>query len=51
MLFGIFVGLLGWFLQGLGEFSLFIPATAWIAFTLLGVLMGQLRINSTQKQR
>jgi O-antigen ligase len=47
MLFGIFAGLLAWFLQGLGEFSLFIPATAWVAFTLLGVLIGQLRINST----
>lgn len=34
--FAIFVGLLGWFAQGLGEFSLFIPALAWTAFTLLG---------------
>jgi len=49
ILFGIFVGLLGWYLQGVGEFSLFIPATAWVAFTLLGVLIGQLRINSTEK--
>jgi O-antigen ligase len=51
ILFGIFVGLLGWFLQGLGEFSLFIPGTAWVAFTLLGVLIGQLRINSTEKRQ
>jgi O-antigen ligase len=32
----ILAGLLGWFAQGFGEFGLFIPATAWIAFTLLG---------------
>ena len=34
--FSIFVGLLGWFVQGIGEFSLYIPALAWTAFTLLG---------------
>ena len=34
--FAIFVGLLGWFVQGTGEFSLYIPALAWTAFTLLG---------------
>ena len=33
-------GLLGWFAQGLGEFGLYIPATAWIAFVLLGGLVG-----------
>jgi O-antigen ligase len=49
VLFAIFVGLLGWFLQGVGEFGLFIPALAWVAFTLLGVLIGQMRINSTEK--
>jgi O-Antigen ligase len=32
----ILAGLLGWFAQGFGEFGLFIPATAWMAFTLLG---------------
>ena len=32
----LFLGLLGWFVQGLGEFGLFIPALAWIAFTFLG---------------
>jgi hypothetical protein len=36
--FAIFVGLLGWFAQGLGEFGLFVPALAWTAFTLLGSL-------------
>ena len=34
--FAIFAGLLGWFIQGAGEFSLYIPALAWTAFTLLG---------------
>ncbi|HZT22626.1 MAG TPA: O-antigen ligase family protein [Verrucomicrobiae bacterium] len=36
--FALFAGLLGWFLQGLGEFELYIPALAWTAFTLLGCL-------------
>jgi hypothetical protein len=34
----IFLGVLGWFIQGLGEFSLYVPALAWTAFTLLGLL-------------
>jgi O-antigen ligase len=38
--FAIFAGLLGWFVQGLAEFSLFIPALAWTAFALLGCLVG-----------
>jgi O-antigen ligase len=38
--FAIFAGLLGWFVQGLGEFSLYVPALAWLAFTLLGCLTG-----------
>jgi len=36
IIFAIFIGLLGWFVQGIGEFSLYIPALAWTAFTLLG---------------
>jgi hypothetical protein len=36
IVFAIFIGLLGWFAQGVGEFSLYIPALAWTAFTLLG---------------
>jgi hypothetical protein len=40
MAFAIFIGLLGWFVQGIGEFSLYIPALAWTAFTLLGCLLG-----------
>ncbi len=37
--FAIFLGLLGWFMQGMGEFSLYIPALAWTAFALLGCLV------------
>jgi O-antigen ligase len=37
----VYAGLLGWFMQGLGEFSLYVPALAWTAFTLLGCLVGQ----------
>lgn len=40
MAFTIFAGLLGWFVQGAGEFGLYIPALAWTAFTLLGCLLG-----------
>ena len=36
IVFAIFIGLLGWFVQGLGEFSLYIPSLAWTAFALLG---------------
>jgi O-antigen ligase len=38
--FAIFIGVLAWFIQGVGEFGLFIPASAWTAFTLLGCLHG-----------
>jgi O-antigen ligase len=38
--FAIFAGLLGWFIQGIGEFGLYVPALAWTAFTLLGCLLG-----------
>jgi len=37
---GVFLGLLGWFVQGLSEFSLYVPALAWTAFTLGGALLG-----------
>lgn len=36
MSFAISLGLLAWFLQGFGEFGLYIPAMAWTAFTLMG---------------
>jgi O-Antigen ligase len=38
--FAVFIGLLGWFVQGIGEFGLYVPALAWTAFTLLGCLVG-----------
>jgi hypothetical protein len=40
LIFAIIAGLLGWFVQGIGEFSLYIPALAWTAFTLLGASLG-----------
>ncbi len=40
MAFAIFIGLLGWFVQSIGEFGLYVPALAWTAFTLLGCLIG-----------
>jgi O-antigen ligase len=47
--FAILAGLLGWFAQGLGEFSLYIPGLAWVAFTLLGCLLGQQTIEIDKK--
>jgi O-antigen ligase len=38
--FGVWLGLLGWFLQGLIDFSLYVPSVAWCAFALLGWLLG-----------
>lgn len=37
---GVWYGLLGWSLQGLVEFGLYIPAISWSGFTLLGWLLG-----------
>jgi O-antigen ligase len=34
--FGVWLGLLGWFVQSLFEFGLYVPGSAWIAFALLG---------------
>jgi O-antigen ligase len=36
------LGLVGWFAQGFIEFGLYVPATAWCAFSLLGWLLGTL---------
>ncbi len=47
--FAIFAGLLGWFVQGLGEFSLYVPALAWTAFTLLGCLTSRETIRFDKK--
>lgn len=46
-LFPTFLGLLGWFSQGLIEFSLYIPGLAWLVFSLLGLLLGLLENTST----
>jgi O-antigen ligase len=37
--FAVFLGLLGWFVQGFSEFGLYVPALAWAAFTLSGCLL------------
>jgi hypothetical protein len=36
----VWLGVLGWSLQSLVEFGLYIPALAWPAFTFLGWLLG-----------
>lgn len=38
--FAVWLGLLGWALQGVGEFTLYIPAVAWPAFAFAGWLLG-----------
>jgi O-antigen ligase len=50
---GVWLGLLGWAIQGLAEFGLYIPAIAWSAFGLLGWLLGTARngIDSEAKER
>jgi len=39
--FALWLGVLGWSLQGLVEFPLYIPALAWPAFAFLGLLLGK----------
>lgn len=39
----LWLGLLGWALQGLIEFPLYMPALAWPAFTFFGLLLGSCR--------
>ena len=43
--FGIFAGLLGWFVQGFGEFSLYVPALAWTAFCLGAGFVAEFKSN------
>lgn len=38
-LFAVWLGVLGWALQSFMEFGLYIPALAWLAFALLGLLV------------
>jgi len=44
---GTWLGLLGWSLQSLIDFSLYVPAIAWCAFALLGWLLGTRRRSLT----
>jgi len=37
--FAVWLGLVGWWLQGLLEFGLYIPALAWCGFALMGWLL------------
>jgi O-antigen ligase len=37
---GLFLGVLGWFVQGISEFSLYVPALSWTAFAICGCLLG-----------
>ncbi len=37
----VWLGVLGWALQSLVEFGLYIPALAWLAFSLMGWLLAQ----------
>jgi hypothetical protein len=37
--FAVWLGMLGWALQGFVEFGLYIPALAWPAFVMLGWLL------------
>jgi O-antigen ligase len=39
--FFAWLGVLGWVLQGITEFGLYIPALAWTAFSLAGALCGK----------
>ncbi len=39
--FATFLGVAAWLAQGLSEFSLYVPALAWTAFTLAGSLAAQ----------
>jgi len=45
--FAVWLGVLGWSLQSLIEFGLYIPALAWPAFTFLGWLLGRQKTNNT----
>jgi hypothetical protein len=46
--FAVWLGVLGWALQGLLEFDLYIPALAWPALTLLGWLLGRTRSTPSE---
>ena len=41
ILFAVWLGVLGWALQGFLEFGLYIPGLAWPAFAFMGLLLGR----------
>jgi O-antigen ligase len=43
--FVLFLGLLAWSIQELGEFGLYIPASAWTAFMFLGSYLGSIMVR------
>ncbi len=47
--FLVWLGLLGWSLQGVVEFGLYIPALAWPAFLFFGLLFGAEMKSTTPK--
>ena len=51
LVFSVWLGVLGWSLQSLVEFGLYIPALAWPAFTFLGWLLGRKRPTPPQAPR
>jgi O-Antigen ligase len=44
---GVWLGFLGWSVQSVMEYGLYIPAIAWPAFTFMGWLLGQVSNPST----
>jgi O-antigen ligase len=50
LMFSVWLGLLGWCLQGLVEFGLYIPALAWPAFALMGWLIARTPSRNTDVQ-
>jgi O-antigen ligase len=51
LVFSVWLGVLGWSLQSLVEFGLYIPALAWPAFTFLGWLLGRKRPTPNEAPR
>jgi len=49
LLLAIWLGVLGWALQSIVEFGLYIPALAWPAFTCFGLLLSQSRTEAPFK--
>ena len=46
--FAIWLGVLGWALQSLMEFSLYIPALSWSAFAFLGWMIAKVEVGSAE---